>query len=439
MESEVTAPVCALFGLDGFRLLAAADAGGELELMVETTDDLVGCPECGAVARAKDRRPTWLRDLPIGDRPVVLCWVKRIWCCPHALCPARTWTEQHEVAGARECLTRRTRAWAVAEVGDRDGVVSRTAAALGVGWHTVMRHVRTDGTPRIDDPVRLDAGVAAIGVDETSMNRAGPRRATRFVTGIADLTPGRSARLLDVVDDHAAAGLRTWLHAREQFWRDRIRHAALDPYRGYATALADGLPDAVRVLDPFHVVQLGLRALDEVRCRVQNDTMGHRGHRDDPLFRARRRLRRRADRLTDYAWARLKVHLPAGDPDGEVTLAWSVAQDLMALYQIGDPDTARPAADKLIGELIGCPIAELARLGRTLRAWRPELLASLDRHGISNGPTEALNLKIKNTKRKARGFRNFRNYRLRLLLNHGRIRQDQPTTRIRTRRPRLVA
>jgi hypothetical protein len=47
-------------------VLGAADAGGELELLVETTADLVGCSECGAVARAKDRRATWVRDLPIG-------------------------------------------------------------------------------------------------------------------------------------------------------------------------------------------------------------------------------------------------------------------------------------------------------------------------------------------------------------------------------------
>ncbi|WP_372452689.1 transposase family protein [Pseudonocardia nigra] len=50
--------------------------------MIETTADVVGCPECGAVARAKDRRATSVGDLPIGGRPVVLCWVKRVWACP---------------------------------------------------------------------------------------------------------------------------------------------------------------------------------------------------------------------------------------------------------------------------------------------------------------------------------------------------------------------
>src|SRR6185312_7580431 len=73
VEAEVTGSVvAALFGWDGFRVLAAADAGGELELLVETIARVVPCPDCGAVARAKDRRPVWVRDLPIGGRPVVV-------------------------------------------------------------------------------------------------------------------------------------------------------------------------------------------------------------------------------------------------------------------------------------------------------------------------------------------------------------------------------
>ena len=51
MSGDATASVtAALFGLDGFSVLGVADAGGELELLVETTADLVGCPECGAMA-----------------------------------------------------------------------------------------------------------------------------------------------------------------------------------------------------------------------------------------------------------------------------------------------------------------------------------------------------------------------------------------------------
>jgi len=115
--------------------------------------------------------------------------------------------------------------------------------------------------------------------------------------------------------------------------------------------------------------------------------------------------------------------LVAGDPDGEVTLAWTVAQDVMAVYQLDAPDRARTQVTELIMALRECPIPELARLGRTLHARR----------------VENLNLKIKNTKRIARGYRNFDHYRLRLLLNHGRIRDDHSPTRIRTRAPRFAA
>src|SRR5690348_109847 len=95
MADDTSSMTATPSGLAGFEILAAADAGGEVELLVQTTADLAGCPLCAAVARAKDRRPTWVRDLPIGDRPVVLCWWKRVWCCPQPLCPQRSWTERH--------------------------------------------------------------------------------------------------------------------------------------------------------------------------------------------------------------------------------------------------------------------------------------------------------------------------------------------------------
>ncbi|MDQ3989118.1 MAG: ISL3 family transposase [Actinomycetota bacterium] len=439
MDAEASGLVtAALFGLDGFRVLAAADAGGELELMIETTADRVGCPACGAVATAKDRRPTWVGDLPIAGRPVVLCWVKRIWACDHQPCPKRTWTETHEAIGPRAVLTERAATAAVGQV--RVGAtVAGQARALGVSWHTVMRQVRHLGVPVVKDPARLD-GVTAIGVDEHAWQHAGLRRRTQYATGIVDLTPGRPARLLDVVPGRSGAALRAWLAARPADWRAAITTAALDPFRGYATALGDQLPDATRVLDPFHVCKLGLTALDEVRRRVQQHTLGHRGHAQDPLYRARRLLRRRADRLDQRGWDRLRARLEDGDPNGEVTAAWAIAQDLMAAYATANPATGRAHADKVITDALSCPVPEVQRLGRTLRAWRPELLAFFDTHrAASNGPTEAVNLLIETTRRTGHGFRNFDNYRLRLLLAHGLPTCDHQRPRIRRPRPRLVA
>ena len=78
-------------GLPGFVVLAAAEYGGELELLIETAESVTGCPRCGVVATLHDRKPRWIRDLPAGGRPVVLVWFKRIWRCGERGCPRRTW------------------------------------------------------------------------------------------------------------------------------------------------------------------------------------------------------------------------------------------------------------------------------------------------------------------------------------------------------------
>ncbi|MEO7376605.1 MAG: ISL3 family transposase [Nakamurella sp.] len=434
MEEHVTA----VLGMPGFELIAADLVDGEWELLVQTRRDLVGCPACGAVAVVKGRRAVRVRDLPIGGVPVVVVWRKRSYSCRHLLCENKSWTETSDLIAPRSALTERARRWAFDQVAHHDRAVATVAAELGVGWHTVMREVRRRGIPLIQDPVRV-AAVTGVGVDETAFLKATGTHSTVYVTGITDLTPGRPARLLDVVQGRSGTVLGGWLGERDQTWRDQIHTASLDPFRGYATALATHLPDAVRVLDPFHVVKLGLTCVDDVRRRVQQETTGHRGRVDDPLYRRRRLLRRRHDRLTDTAKAKLSAALDAGDPDGEVTAAWWIAQQLMAAYHHPHPSTGKLIITRTIQAAKDCPVPEVKRLARTLNAWRTELLARFDHPGVSNGPTENVNLKVKNTKRVARGYRNFDNYRLRLLLNHGSINNNRHYANpIRDRRPTIM-
>ena len=73
----------------------------------------------------------------------------------------------------------------------------------------------------------------------------------------------------------------------------------MDGFTGFKTATTEELPDAVAVMDPFHVVRLAGDALDRCRRRVQQTIHGHRGRTDDPLYRARRTLHTGADLLTD--------------------------------------------------------------------------------------------------------------------------------------------
>jgi len=434
VQEEVSAAT-AMLGLDGFVLLAVSRHNDELEQAVETTAAEVFCRGCGVQARLHDRRPTYVRDLPVAGRPVTLVWVKRVWRCTEPRCAVVTWSETSEVIRPRASLTERARVESCRRVGQDGHSVAQVAAEFGVSWATVMAAVVEYGTPLVDDPDRLE-GVEALGVDETAFLAANGRHHTEFVTGMVDVT---GSRLLDVVRGRSGTVLCQWIEAQPQPWRDGISVAALDPFRGYATALRTALPHAVRVLDAFHVTRLGFAAVDDVRRRVQQEDLGHRGRKGDPLYSIRRVLRRGHEHLTDMAWDRLLTGLDVGDVDGQVAATWIAAQDLRLIYRTRDREAAQRCLHRWLVHCADSEVPELYRLASTIDGWREELLAYFDTGGISNGPTEAMNLMIKKIKRTGHGFRNFENYRLRLLLHCGVDWDTQSPTRLRGRLPRLIA
>ena len=193
----------------------------------------------------------------------------------------------------------------------------------------------------------------------------------------------------------------------------------LDLSGPYRKAFTDSLPDAVQVADPFHVVKLANQRLDEARRRVQNETLGHRGHKHDPLFRSRRLLTKGAERLDERGETKLMGLLEAGDPKGEVRMTWLAKEAVRGYYTHPDPGTATGLLDDIIVEFTSehHPV-EVQSLGRTLDRWRDQI-AAWHQARTSNGPTEAINNLIKRIKRVGFGFRRFSHYRTRVLLYAG--------------------
>jgi transposase len=390
-----------LLGLDGFEVLAAQVVAGEWQLEIQTTATVVGCQGCGVRAELHGRRRVRVRDLPIAGRPVVLWWRKRLWRCPEPSCGVRTWTEQTAAIRPRAVLTQRARAEACRRVGKDAHAVAAVARDLGVGWATIMRAVADHGTPLVDDPTRLD-GVAALGLDETGFLKATRLAPTRWVTGLVDLEGGR---LLDVVADRTRAAVDSWLHARPRDWLAQVGTVALDPWRGYASALVAPLGHARVVVDHFHAIRLANTVVDQVRRRTQQATLGHRGRQRDPLYRIRKLLLTAHEQLTQRGRVRLRAGLAAGDPTGEVAAAWQGKELLRGVYRTVGVPAARAALDRFYRWCDGVQVPELSRLARTVRAWEAEILAFHATGGCSNGPTEAVNLLIKKVKRVGHGFR----------------------------------
>jgi transposase len=323
--------------MEEFVVGAQQEVEGEVWLMVETTADRVGCDGCGVRAVGHGRRAVRVRDLPAGDRLVVLVWRKRVWRCPDPDCEVRTWTEETDAIAPRAVLTERARAEICRRVGAEGHSVAQVARALGVGWHTAMEAVRDHGRPRVDHLSRLRRPTA-IGLDETSFLAANASHPTLLVSGFVDLD---RHRLIDVVAGRSAEAISTWLRAKPPRWLAGIATAVIDPYSGYALGLADGLPNARLVVDHFHAVRLANQALDEVRRRVQQSTLGHRGRKVDPLYRIRRRLLAAHERLGEGSWSRVVVLLELGDPAGEVGAAYMAKELLREVYATNDRNEGR--------------------------------------------------------------------------------------------------
>ena len=412
--SEGTGLAEKLLGLDGFRILEVAEGPDELVVTIETTTTVTGCGGCGTRALAHERRPIAIRDLACFGRPVRLVWNKRRWRCPERDCTAKTWTEHSEHLDAQVVLTRRAGAEACRQVGENARPVSGVADELGVCWGTVMNAVIEHGTPLVDDPGRVGP-VAHLGVDETSFLRANREHSTIYATGLVDL---KAKIVIDMVEGNAAADLRRWTTRADPAWLAGISVVATDLAESFRAGLSPHLDHATRVADPFHVVRIANRCVDQVRRRVQNETLGHRGRKADPLYRIRKLLLAGHERLDERGHDRMLLGLRVGDPHDELLGAWLAKENVRDIYLTADSADAAVLIDKAIAGCATDEVREIRSLGKTLASWRTEILAHHET-GASNGPTEGLNLCVKKVKRCGHGFRSFENYRLRVLLHAG--------------------
>ena len=379
------------------------------------------CRECGAEGAPRDTVTRRLAHEPFGHRPTMLLVRVRRYRCGHC---GRTWRQDTtQAAPPRAKISRGGIIWALTGIVVDHLTVSRAAAGLGVSWHTANSAIIAEGKRRlIDDPARFDH-VTTIGVDEHVWRHT--RFGDKYVTVIIDLTPARTktgpARLLDMVEGRSKAVFKQWLAARPKAWRDGVDVVAMDGFTGFKTATTEELPDAVPVMDPFHVVRLAGDGLDRCRQRVQQATLGHRGRAGDPLYKVRRALHAGADFLTDKQRARLEAVF-AVEEHVEVEATWGIYQRIVAAYREPDKVKGKQMMQAVIDALrSGVPAAlvEIRRLGRTLKQRAADVLAFFDRPGTSNGPTEAINGRLEHLRGSALGFRNLANYIARSLLESG--------------------
>ncbi len=406
----------ALVGLKDVQVLAYERRGPKVTLVIEQTPGEVLCPSCEARAHVKERPVVSYVDLPVYGSAMTLSWKKHRYCCVNPACSTGSWVlSDHRIAAKNCLLTTRAAKWATRQVGD-GRTVSEVAAELSCDWHTVNDAVLTYGEALLAAARKRLSITSAIGLDETSFVKHSGHAHPHYATTVADV---QNHQIIEILPSRNYVDVAKWVNNQSDSWKERIVYGALDMSPAYAAVYSVALPRAAQVVDPYHVVSLANRALDAVRRRVQRDQLGHRGRRDDPLYRVRRVLLMGEEKLDDKAAHRLMSLLQMGDPEGEVAISYGIKERLRDFYRTHDSGEARTMLRDLLEHCASRAMPpEIQKLGKTIETWFDKI-CNFHTARVTNAPTEALNNLIKRIKRVGFGFRNFANYRIRVLLYAG--------------------
>lgn len=417
-------PTSLLLGLEGLGVRAVARRADRTRVVEVITLDpnASRCPDCGMASDSvKERTVTNPRDIRYGDDPIELRWNKTRYRCRNDTCRRVSFTEAIGQVPPRRRTTTRLRTQIGRDIGDAARSVIEVADGAGVSWPTAHAAFIAHAEAVLGEP----APVAVLGIDET---RRGKPRWTReqasgrwvrtdpWDTGFVDLAGDQG--LLGQVEGRTGAAVRQWLSEQSETFRAGVTHVVIDPSAAYAAAVtSDLLPNAVVVVDHFHLVKLANDALTAVRRRVTFDTHGRRGRKHDPEWANRRRLLTARERLSHRGFAAMWNALIDNDPTCQILAAYIAKEELRQLLAAAadraDDTEIRARLYRFYSWCANAGIPELTRLATTIETWWPAILAFLHT-GLTNAKTEGYNRLVKQVKRVACGFRNTENSRRRI-------------------------
>ncbi len=276
---------------------------------------------------------------------------------------------------------------------------------LGVNWHQlqkIMSLAVERGLARRDNDE-----VTWIGMDEKSF-----RKGHNYISVINDLE-GR--RVLDVAegrDGDVAKDLIT--KSLDENQRELVCGVCIDMSAPYIKAIRENLPEADIVHDKFHISQHLGEAVDKTRRR-EHAKLKKEG--DQTLTKTKYHWLKGMDNLSDEALAEIKS---IGRRELEVSKAWYLKELFTHFWKRRDKAYALRYFEYWCKEVSAANIPEMSKVARMLKRHLKNILTYFDCY-ITNAFSEGINSKIQSLKATARGFRNFENYRIRILFFCGKL------------------
>jgi len=270
---------------------------------------------------------------------------------------------------------------------------SRSAVAqlMRVTWRTVGQICERVSVQARRD-VDLLAGLSRIGIDEISH-----RKGHRYLTVVVDHDTGR---LVWAAPGRDRRTVEAFFDALGQERCKEVELVSCDMASWIAGPVAERCPDAVRCVDPFHVIQLATDALDQIRREVWNQARrAGQADRARELKGARFALWKNPDRLTERQQGKLSAIQQTNKP---LYRAYLLKEQLRQIYRL-PAEAATVLLDAWIKWARRCRLTPFVKLARTITDQRPGIVAAIE-HGLSNARVEQVNTQIRLITRRAFGF-----------------------------------
>ncbi len=378
--------------LPELHLQRASQKPGTRTLVVhaEKRSAMEVCPRCATPSTSTyDHRTVDLHDAPMRGMNIRLQVRKRRFSCRTC---RRPFTEP--IPGVRKGYRtterfRRSLLWACENFSDLEAVRRTYRCSDGYVYRALYTQLELERRKNTHPWPKV------VGVDEHFFRRE--RRFRRFVSMIVDY---RNSRLIELVDGRTSGELEAALAYIPG--RENVEHVVLDlcdPFKNFARNF---FPNARLVADKFHVLRLLSPAINRRRREIVGDRRS--AELRSLLLRNRRKLR------LSQRWA-LDQWL-AEHPD--IRELYACKEALHSFYRLRGYQRAADTLTRLTDTMAFSKLPEVLTLRSTLMRWRREILNYFCT-SFTNGRVEGLNLKAKLVKRRAYGYRSFRNYRLRLL------------------------
>jgi transposase len=358
------------------------------------------CPECGRECSIHDCAPerTWRHLDTMQFTTLIRARTPRSDCPEHGVK-----TMQVPWAAPQGRFTLLFERFAV-EVLLASASVSQACALLGIGWDTaqeIMRRAVKRGLER-----RQLERLKYLGMDEKSF-----RRGQSYITLLTDL---EESRVLEVVEERTAEAAGQLWDTLSPEQKQAVEAVAVDMWEPFIQTIQTQVPEADIVHDKFHVSKYLGEAVDKVRRQEHKELLAQgdetlTGTRQLWLYNPQNFSPEQAEEFS----ALKDLHL-------KVARAWAAKELFSKFWEYQQEGWARRFFKDWFGWVSRSRLKPVIEVAQMLKRHLENLLTYL-RHHITNAVTEGLNSKIQSLKSAARGFRNFQNYRIRILFFCGKL------------------